>query len=289
MITIPPQLELARQLKFTDKCFSFKINNATANVIECRLFGSLADLTRISSNSVSTTSENVMIPTLTDTTLNYADYDVDDTKIQNYATEVNNYVLNLNSADGLTSSVGNVEITATDLADFIRNNPAKFPVSEKWLQDMMNRQTKNVKVITAETAATMITSVSVGNTPAQQTGLLPFIIDGNFYANLTATCININRKIADLWSYIIGNDLRLKAILIDADDADAVVSEIKIEKINPFHDADNEILALSKYQNPYVVNANMGLVHDIDIVVDKNRYFKIPIYPQTTTFHFYFD
>lgn len=289
MITIPPQLELARELKFTDKCFSFKISNATANVIECRLFGSLADLTRISSNSVSTTSENVMIPTLTDTTLNYADYDVDDTKIQNYATAVNDYVLNLNSADGLTSSVGDVEITATDLADFIRNNPAKFPVSEKWLQDMMNRQTKNVKVITAETPATMITSVSVGNTPAQQTGVLPFIIDGQFYANLDATCINLNRKIADLWSYIIGNELRLKAILIDADDADAVVSEIKIETINPFHDADNEILALSKYQNPYVVNANMGLVHDIDIVVDKNRYFKIPIYPQNTTFHFYFD
>lgn len=289
MITIPPQLELARQLKFTDKCFSFKVNNATANVIECRLFGSLADLTRISSNSVSTTSENVMIPTLTDTTLNYADYDVDDTKIQNYATAVNNYVLNLNSADGLTSSVGDVEITATDLADFIRNNPAKFPVSEQWLQDMMNRQAKNVKVITAETPATMITSVSVGNTPAQQTGLLPFIIDGNFYANLTATCININRKIADLWSYIIGNDLRLKAILIDADDADAVVSEIKIEKINPFHEDENNILALSKYQNPYVVNANMGLVHNIDIVVDKNMYFKIPIYPNNTTFHLYFE
>lgn len=289
MITIPPQLELARQLKFTDKCFSFKVNNATANVIECRLFGSLADLTRISSNSVSTTSENVMIPTLTDTTLNYADYDVDDTKIQNYATAVNNYVLNLNSADGLTSSVGDVEITATDLANFIRNNPAKFPVSEQWLQDMMNRQTKNVKVITAETPATMITSVSVGNTPAQQTGLLPFIIDGNFYANLTATCININRKIADLWSYIIGNDLRLKAILIDADDADAVVSEIKIEKINPFHEDENNILALSKYQNPYVVNANMGLVHNIDIVVDKNMYFEIPIYPNNTTFHLYFE
>lgn len=289
MITIPPQLELARALKFTDKCFSFKVNNTSANVIDCRLFGSLADLTRISTNSISVSSENVLIPELSDTTMEYSLYEDDDAKIQQYSTEVNDYVLNLNSADDLTSNIGNVEITANDLANFIHLNPDKFPVSAKWLQDMITNTTKNVKVISNETPATMVTGLTVGNTPAQQIGLLPFIIDGQFYANLDATCINLNRKIADLWSYIIGNELRLKAILIDADDADAVVSEIKIETINPFHDADNEILALSKYQNPYVVNANMGLVHDIDIVVDKNRYFKIPIYPNNTTFHFYFD
>ena len=132
MITIPPQLELARELKFTDKCFSFKVNNTSANIIECRLFGSLADLTRISTNSISVSSESVVIPELSDTTMEYSLYEDDDAKIQQYATDVSNYVLNLNTADNLTSNIGNVEITSTDLANFIRVNPDKFPVSAKF-------------------------------------------------------------------------------------------------------------------------------------------------------------
>lgn len=286
----PPQLEILKGLNLPKNVFSFKVANASNNIIPVRLFGSIADLTRISTNSISVTSENVMIPDLSDTTMVYSLYkDDDDAKIQQYATDVNNYILNLITADGLTSNIGDVEITSNDLANFIRNNPNKFPVSAKFLKDMITNTTKSVKVISNETPATMITGISVGNTPAIQTGANPFIIDGNFAANLSAISMTTGKTIADLWSYVLSNDLHLKALMIVADDADAPLSNIEVEEINPFFTPDNEILSLSKYQNPYVVNKYAGLVTDIDILVDKNRYFDINIYPQNTMFHLFFE
>lgn len=285
----PPQLEILQGLNLPKNVFSFKVANASNNIIPVRLFGSIADLTRISTNSISVSSENVVIPELSDTTIEYSLYEDEDAKIQQYAIDVHDYILNLNTADGLTSNIGDVEITSNDLANFIRNNQDKFPVSAKFLKDMITNTTKNVKVISNETPTTMITGINVGNTPAMQMGVNPFIIDGNFAANLSAISMTTGKTIADLWSYVLSNDLHLKALMIVADDADAPLSNIEVEEINPFFTPDNEILSLSKYQNPYVVNKYAGLATDIDILVDKNRYFDINIYPQNTMFHLFFE
>lgn len=285
----PPQLEILQGLNLPKNVFSFKVANASNNIIPVRLFGSLADLTRINTNNVSVVTENINVATYSTETIDYNEYIVNDEKLTIYSTDVNNYLAKLLTADGLTSSVGDLEIVSADLKPYINAYPQNFLVSKLFLDQMFEAKQKTLTIPDSITLKSVATNVTVGNTPAMQTGANPFIIDGNFATNLTATSMTTGKKLADLWSYVLSNDLHLKALMIVADNADAPLSNIEVEEINPFFTPDNEILALSKYQNPYVVNKYAGLATDIDILVNKNRYFDINIYPQNTMFHLFFE
>ena len=116
---------------------------------------------------------------------------------------------------------------------------------------------------------------------------MPFVVDGNFAENLTA--VSSGQPIRELWAHILDNgELVMKALQVTAQDVAAVQQQVVLKEKSPFYVPGDVIFALSKWQNPYVVNAHMGLADGINIQIGKNNWLEFTVWPGVNAFSMFF-
>ena len=308
----PPQMDLVRKYG-TNRNFNFQIVNTKDSPVRVRMFGTLTDyVSAFSSGAISVTTETVKV--LNDgaakkEAINYYfqypdPYEQGNTFLEDLATYLRtggDKVLNLPAADFTTDPTGGLEAEVTDTEHFYTaatlmqwleaGGFKKIPVT---LGMLFSRgllgglaQMSAMDYIDGDVAEKEVVTAVSSNGGGPQEGALPFVVDGNFADGLTAT--SSGQPIRELWSWILDNgEMVLKALQVTGAVENMVQQNITLKEKSPFRTPGDVVYALSKYQNPYVVNAHMGLADNLNMVIGKNNCLEFDVFPGANTFSMFF-
>ena len=306
----PPQMDLLK--KYGNKRnFNFQITNTGDAPVKVRMFGTLTDyVSANAAGSLSLTKESVQVLSNAESkqAINYYfqypdPYESENTFLEDLATYLRtggDKVLNLPSTDFTTTPSGGIDAEVTDTEHFysaetlmtwLQNGGfKKIPVTLGMLfsRGMLGglAQMAPFDYVDGTVASKqVVTDVTVGG--GQQQGAMPFVVDGNFAENLTA--VSSGQPIRELWAHILDNgELVMRALQVTAQDVAAVQQQVVLKEKSPFYVPGDVIFSLSKWQNPYVVNAHMGLADGINMQIGKNNWLEFTVWPGVTAFSMFF-
>lgn len=308
----PPQMDLVKKYG-SNRNFNFQIVNTKDQPVRVRMFGTLTDYVSVfSAGAISVTK--LRINTLTNAVkkqamnyyFQYPDpHETGNTFLEDLASYLRNggdKVLNLPSTDFTTTPSGGIEAEVPDPTTFYRpedlwqwllndGGMKKIPVT---LGMLFSRgilgglaQISPIDYINGTLGETAVVTDVTADGGGQQQGALPFVVDGNFADGLTA--MSSGQPIRELWSYILDNGaLVMKALQVSGSVENMVQQNIVLKEKSPFMVPGDVVFALSKWQNPYVVNAHMGLADNINIMIGKNNYLEFDVFPGTNNFSMFF-
>ena len=75
---------------------------------------------------------------------------------------------------------------------------------------------------------------------------------------------------------------------LTAQDVAAVQQQVVLKEKSPFYVPGDVVFSLSKWQNPYVVNAHMGLADGINMLIGKNNWLEFTVWPGVNAFSMFF-
>lgn len=136
----------------------------------------------------------------------------------------------------------------------------------------------------------IVTDVTPGASPIQ-TDPKPFILDGNFATDLTASALNSgNKTISELWSYVLQNMLILKHMkLQNTAYPEICLQKMIVDTFSPFSTPSQEIVDFGRYKNEYEHEMGLVTATDIDVLINANRNLELMIYPGTNIISLYFQ
>lgn len=281
--------------KYNKNSFIFQIVN-TGPAVPVRLFGILEKYLKLFLNGLNVTKANK-------TFINALTKNEDSViKTLTVSSQSQDIVSNVTFDGTLISVVTEISVEkdtefpnyvldVTPTVENIERNLAVTKVSKTIVSSVSGNNVNVIKSIT-ETSETvnMVTDVTPGASPVQ-TGLKPFILDGNFATNLTASALNSgNKTISELWSYVLQNVLILKHMkLQNTAYPEICLQKMIVDTYSPFSTPSQEIVDFGRYKNEY--EHEMGLVTavDIDVLINANRNLELMIYPGTNIISLYFQ
>jgi len=305
----PPQIDLLK--KYGNKRnFNFQITNSGHTPVKVRMFGTLTDyVSANAAGSLSVTTEPVSVITNAQkkSAMNYYFqypdiYETDNTFIADliaYLQAGGDKVLDLPDQDFTTTPTGGLdaEITNTEtfydpetLYNWLSNGGfKKIPVTlgmlfSRGILGGLAQLSAFDYIDGTLSSKQVVTAISGGG---QQQGDKPFVVDGNFAENLTA--VSSGQPIRELWSHILDNgEIMMKALQLTAQDVAAVQQQVVLKEKSPFYVPGDVVFSLSKWQNPYVINAHMGLADNINMLIGKNNWLEFTVWPGVNAFSMFF-
>lgn len=307
----PPQFDLIKKYG-KNRNFNFTLVNTNDTPMRVRMFGTLTDYVSVmAAGGVSVTTEDVSVLSNAQnrSAINYYfeypdSQEPDNTFLEDLATYLRaggDKVLNLPAADFTTTPSGGLDAEVTDTEHFY--TPAtletwlhnggfkKIPVTLGMLfaRGMLGglAQVSPIDYVDGQVTTKQVVTGVTASGGGMQTGPLPFVVDGEFVSGVTA--ISSGQPIKELWAYILDNGaVTLNALQVTGQELGMVQQTLKCKEKSPFYVPGDVNIALSKYQNPYVVNSHMGLALDLGLHIGKDNYLEFEVFPGVNAFSMFF-